>query len=73
MLDLVINLEDARKARMRERLAGFAARSDEELDDILGHVRHRIETAREVGVDVPEELFERVERLGARRGWPLMR
>ncbi|MGW0885977.1 hypothetical protein [Streptomyces sp. NPDC002671] len=73
MLDLVINLGDARKARLWEQLTGFAALGDEELDDILGHVRHRIETAREKGVDVPEDLFERVERLGARRGWPPMR
>ncbi|MGA5039276.1 hypothetical protein ACPCA8_19735 [Streptomyces capoamus] len=58
---------------MREQLTGFAALGDEEMDDILGHVRHRMETAREKGVDVPEGLFERVERLGAQRGWPPMR
>lgn len=73
MLDLVIDSGDARKARMREQLTGFAAYGDEELNDILGHVRHRIETAREKGVDVPADLFERVDRLGAQRGWPPMR
>ncbi|MEU3920194.1 hypothetical protein [Streptomyces sp. NPDC029004] len=55
---------------MKQTLDDFATRSDEGLDNILGHVRHRIETARRMGVEVPDDLSDRVERLSLQRGWP---
>lgn len=60
-------------ARMQQELAGYATRSDEGLDNFLGHIRHRLETARQTGVSVPENLSERVTELSNRRGWPPMR
>ncbi len=73
MLHAVVNSEDDRTARMRREPAGYAARGDEGLDDFLGHIRHRIATARAMGVDVPGNLAERVEELSDRRGRPPVR
>ncbi|MGW1375588.1 hypothetical protein ACWD6P_15135 [Streptomyces sp. NPDC002446] len=60
-----------RQQLMEEALEEFASRSDEQLDWILGIVRHRLGAARRMGVTVPEELAGRVARLSAKRGWPV--
>lgn len=60
-----------RQQLMQEALQDFASRSDEQLDWILGIVRHRLGAARRMGVAVPDELADRVSRLSAKRGWPV--
>ncbi|MEV0372652.1 hypothetical protein AB0I10_22950 [Streptomyces sp. NPDC050636] len=60
-----------RQQLMEETLQDFGSRSDEQLDWILGIVRHRLAAARRMGVAVPEDLAGRVSRLSAKRGWPV--
>ncbi|WP_405703175.1 MULTISPECIES: hypothetical protein [unclassified Streptomyces] len=61
--------EADRQRLMRQTLDNFARRSDEGLDNFLAHVRHRLEAARHMGVEIPEDLATRVERLSLQRGW----
>ncbi|MGG7571253.1 hypothetical protein [Streptomyces sp. BP-8] len=60
-----------RQQLMQEALEEYASRSDDQLDWILGLVRHRLGAARRMGVDIPKGLAERVSRLSAKRGWPI--
>lgn len=60
-----------RQQLMEEALHDFGSRSDEQLDWILGIVRHRLGAARRMGVAVPDELADRVARLSEKRGWPV--
>ncbi|GGU82039.1 hypothetical protein GCM10010211_55010 [Streptomyces albospinus] len=65
------NVNIDRQQLMVEALQEYAACSDEQLDWILGLVRHRIGSARRMGVPVPAELASRVSRLSEKRSWPL--
>ncbi|TJZ46201.1 hypothetical protein FCH28_27265 [Streptomyces piniterrae] len=60
-----------RQQLMEEALQEFASRSDDQLDWMLGIVRHRLGAARRMGVDIPGDLAERVARLSEKRGWPV--
>ncbi|MFF8370023.1 hypothetical protein ACF05W_14405 [Streptomyces lydicus] len=69
MAEDVVNID--RQQLMVEALQELAARSDEQLDWILGHVRHRLGNARRMGIPVPADLASRVSRLCEKRSWPL--
>ncbi|QHC23847.1 hypothetical protein [Streptomyces sp. GS7] len=65
------NVNIDRHQLMVEALQEYAACNDEQLDWILGLVRHRLGAARRMGVPVPAELAGRVARLCEKRGWQL--
>ncbi|MFJ6747533.1 MULTISPECIES: hypothetical protein [unclassified Streptomyces] len=58
-----------RQQLLAQSLQDFGSRTDDQLDWILGLVRHRLGAARRLGVAVPEDLAGRVSRLSAKRGW----